>query len=561
MQANRLVVRGANDWSFLNWTGSEWAVIDWPGLDFRFTQAPASPYTDLLLPFAALGVTNPATTTLGLLALAAEGSPDGLRVWATLPRRNALNAARVVGMTEAAARAIDGLGDPTRAYALALGADRCAQEAVYSGADLDMHASAIPAGQASVLYEDGWTVSGGDLQSALIGSGDAIEYRFDIANLGVGPALNAAIVLTGDQVNLGNAAVGDHVWVKTVVLGDIAAGATRTVTVTGSVDLAAGAVRGNRVRLDSALVFDHADDAGDPLTYRRSEHAADISPPTHLKLLPGSGLAGSGAQTVNGIVHDDGAVPTITLEVKAPGDAVTSVACPGALPGGSWQCGWDSGANPANDALFQLRAQATDAYGNVSAWTGWTDVRIDTQPVTISLSSDTEAGLSDGILSSGENFFSGRLDDNREVSRIDLCATGGLSCAAAALVFDEPAAQRLYTFDDAPEAPIPFDVPQQCAIGVPLTRTFTVSESFTLANVSLGLNATLANRAALSATLRSPAGTRVALRAPGGAGGSDLDVRWDDSAAISLSADGASHNTGAPRLRQPALPGHRPECL
>jgi hypothetical protein len=277
-------VRGAANWTFLDWTGSEWAVLAWPGMGFGFTPDPTAPSTDLLLPFGALGIANPATTTLGLLALAAESSPDGFRVWATLPNRNALNSERIVGTAEALARAGDAFGNPTHAYTLALGADRCPQEDVYSGADISLLLASAPAGQASALYEDGWLVLGGSLQSAVIGSGDPIVYRFDLANRGSGPALNATIVLTGDQINLGNAAVADHIWRMNVVLGDIAVGATRTVTVTGSVDLAAGAVRGSVVRLDSALVFSHSEYAGDPLLSRSMRHTVDIDPPTHLKL-------------------------------------------------------------------------------------------------------------------------------------------------------------------------------------------------------------------------------------------------------------------------------------
>jgi subtilisin-like proprotein convertase family protein len=408
---------------------------------------------------------------------------------------------------------------------------------------VDLALSSQPAGRTSARFDDGWTKASGD-QAALIGGGDPIAYRFDIANNGSGPALNASLVLTGDQVNLGNAAVGDHLWRRTFALGDLAAGATRTVTITGAVDLAAGAARGNLVRLDAVLVFSHSEYAGEPVLSQRSEHAADISPPTHLKLLPGSGLAGRGAQSIAGIVHDAGAVPTITLEVKAPGGATTTVACPGAANDGGWVCGWDAGPNPVNASVFQLRARATDGYGNVSGWTGYTDFIVDTLPVTITLGDATQAALSDGVLSAGERVIGGRLDDNRQAARLDVCDAAGQVCEAATLTLDTPIVAGVFAYDDAPEAPISIDAAQQCGVGTPLLRAFTVPDAFAIANVTLGVNAGLPSRTGLSMTLRSPAGTLVVLHTPGGAAGANLNVRIDDSAGTPLSGDGADHELG-----------------
>jgi hypothetical protein len=267
-------------------------------------------------------------------------------------------------------------------------------------------------------------------------------------------------------------------------------------------------------------------------------------------------LAGLGIQTIRGVVHDASAVPVITLEVKAPGGGITAIACPGAGSAGGWKCDWDAGPNPANDALFQLRARAMDGYGNAGGWTGWSDMLVDTQPATLTLEAGTSAALADGILAPAESSFEGRLDDNHLAARIDICDAIGQLCEAANFALDAAPDADTLALDDAPGAPMALGATEQCLIGAPLLRTFTVSDSFVVANVTLGVNATLPARAALSVTLRSPAGTLVVLHTPGGADGHDLDVRWDDAGPSSLSADGADHVTDLPdydNVRYPVM--------
>lgn len=66
-----------------------------------------------------------------------------------------------------------------------------------------------------------------------------------------------------------------------------------------------------------------------------------------------------------------------------------------------------------------------------------------------------------------------------------------------------------------------------CA-GTPLSRTFVVGDSFTVAGVNLGLNATHTYRGDIQATLESPAGTRVVLIEPnGGDGNNNYDLLID----------------------------------
>ncbi|MCP4534885.1 MAG: hypothetical protein GY831_27135, partial [Delftia sp.] len=55
----------------------------------------ATPQTDLYLPFDTLGVTNPVTQSLGLVAFASDD--DALKLWATMPADNNLSSARAIG--------------------------------------------------------------------------------------------------------------------------------------------------------------------------------------------------------------------------------------------------------------------------------------------------------------------------------------------------------------------------------------------------------------------------------------------------------------------------------
>ena len=48
-----------------------------------------TPLTDLAIPFSTVGISNPATASLNMLAVASE--EDSLRLWATMPHRNLVN--------------------------------------------------------------------------------------------------------------------------------------------------------------------------------------------------------------------------------------------------------------------------------------------------------------------------------------------------------------------------------------------------------------------------------------------------------------------------------------
>lgn len=125
-----------------------------------------SPLTDFYLPFSLLGLTDPATTELGILAFATED--DALRIWATIPRNN-LNSGRVVARTtnSEGQRFMftqqlqwDGLPDnvcPSGVSPVESPAARARQAGttpLFSGAEVSVGLAATPNGLTLGLYED-----------------------------------------------------------------------------------------------------------------------------------------------------------------------------------------------------------------------------------------------------------------------------------------------------------------------------------------------------------------------------------------------------------------------
>lgn len=83
----------------------------------------------------------------------------------------------------------------------------------------------------------------------------------------------------------------------------------------------------------------------------------------------------------------------------------------------------------------------------------------------------------------------------------------------------------------------------------PLVREFTVSNSFSVADVDIGLLATHSYRGDLQLTLQSPAGTRVQLVTGGSPiDGDNFNVRLDDSATQTVNTDAplGNHSVFAP---------------
>lgn len=92
----------------------------------------------------------------------------------------------------------------------------------------------------------------------------------------------------------------------------------------------------------------------------------------------------------------------------------------------------------------------------------------------------------------------------------------------------------------------------------PLVRNFTVSTSYLVGDVDLGVLATHSWRGDIRITLQSPAGTRVQLvdGDTGNISGDNFNVRLDDAAASTVNTDGntANHSTSAPPYQNQFAP-------
>ena len=164
--------------------------------------------TDLYLPFAMLGIADPAASPLDLIALASE--EDALHLWATLPNTNPVNSAAACQPGSAAR---DPAFDLTQRYHWdQVGSGLCPNGSTGSGVaprygdtDLQMQLTADPAAVSYSFIQDGLA----GLQDVLLGSGappadmpvqlglpavkpvgvdDTINYTLRVRNLGADTA-------------------------------------------------------------------------------------------------------------------------------------------------------------------------------------------------------------------------------------------------------------------------------------------------------------------------------------------------------------------------------------
>lgn len=418
--------------SLRQWTGASWSVIPaWTSQYFQLDTRLSQPHTDALIPFSLLG--NP--TSLRLVALASE--EDALRIWAAMPDKNPLNSERVI--SPLAVNFVNQRFDLTQDYAwTSFGAGQCPNAGQFADADLRVSLSADPAGVTVGYLNDDFLVLApnarldanldGVVDMALpvdivplpLGAGQTVTYTLRYANEGTQVATNVQVNLTvygGLQLPGSNA----------INLGTIPAGATGTFTFTG---LVTGTERSAELR---AVVSDatHGD-----FDWLRAQHPIDRDPPTGLAIRSPSAFVRSGNTTVSGIVEDASGVREVRLEVQSfvggtPTGALTVIPCPDASPrDGEWTCAWNVTPILGVIPSFQLRAQATDLYGNVSGLTAPVTMLLDDVPPTVTLDGAVDQALADGVLTPGEFIFSGGVQDNLRASAAVICLTraAGQSC-------------------------------------------------------------------------------------------------------------------------------------
>ena len=179
-----------------------------------------------------------------------------------------------------------------------------------------------------------------------------------------------------------------------------------------------------------------------------------------------------------------------------------SLTCPNT--DGRWSCAWDA-TGAAHGDSFVVQLQATDQFGGSSGWVDWGNLIVDTQAPTLTLDLTATNVLSGSLLPDSAFVLYGEIADGAGIDQVEGCFDG--TCSSADSYLETPAWVSL---DDVPAAPIAIDHTHTCG-GNELVRTFTVTDSFSLGEASVGLQVEQTLRDQLVVQLESPAGTVVQL--------------------------------------------------
>lgn len=514
--------------------------------------------TDLALPFTLLGIGDPSSASLDLVAFASEDHQ--LRLWAVMPNSNPVNSDLVVETNLYA--------EKTQQFALSrayhwgnLGTSLCpngsqvpaiARAASSAGqpgspdSDLRMEISVEPAGTSYSFLGDNlfwlWEtffgaktadVSTGfsfiDANHPPLGDGQVITYTLQYQNQGTTTATGVKVDISAyyslhlpDGEHLHDE-YRDH---QVVSLGDLAPGEEGSVTFHGVIDLAA--TRNDYYKpcvsdfptmpeicdpllqwasIDAFVYDDTHPEGGQPLEWIWIDQQVDSIKPVFLDIQKPEVFVSPDLNELSGYAYDASSIPTLTLEIRAPGGAIRTRTCADSAPeDGRWQCPWDvtatnNGIPPSDGAQFTVRLQARDAFGQASDWVTRKFI-VDTQPPVVSLNMSTTQVLSGSLLSTGNYALHGAITDNHGVGAVEVCF--GDRCDLAPLQMTAP---NSISYDDLPTGPIAIDAGTSCSD--PLVRTFEVAQGFAIGEVRFGFIAEHSYRDDLQVELTSPEGTTV----------------------------------------------------
>jgi len=422
--------------TLLSWNGGGWTTVQ--ALDaaaFRYRPAGGTRTSDVLLPFSLLGIANPATTELGVVALAVEEGAH--RTWGAAPDQNPLNSDRVVEPLAT--------GYTANGYALtqalrwtSLGSGVAPNGGLLPGSDLHVTIAATPGGLTAGYLDSDWLdllTPGSPLDADLdgqpdvplpapaaplpLGDGSAVSYTVTIANEGDEAA-------TGIQVELSAHGALELAAPGPLAVGTIPAGDTVTFIIEGTVDTA---LNGSAAELNAVV----ADDRHGSFEWLWAHHPVDSTPPVDLAVTAPVSYVLPFTNVIGGVVADPAGVPLIDLEIRTqPGDALATLSCADATPyDGAWQCPYNFGDLDTLSGV-EVRAQATDSFGQTGPWSAWYPLAVDTTPPTVSLTTDLDLILQDGFLSRDERLWQGLLEDDYAPHSVELCLAGTCRPAGAA---------------------------------------------------------------------------------------------------------------------------------
>jgi len=407
-------------------------LYQWNGSAWQFVRAllpgeltVSGDRTDVQLAWATLG--NP--TSLGLLALATdEGS---MRIWASAPELNPLNATRA----HANAGSLPAIITAThQAYWLALGDDIIPSQNNFIDSDLRVVAQANTRsgmGQRNDAMAQWLNDLNDPITSGLLGPNQFISVTVTYINTGTQVAPNVMItpVASGAWVLQNN---------SPIALGNVAAGASSSMVISGQLS---GAGSFAQLQL---LLGDGIRGTYDALSIH---YDVDHSGPTDLSVTAPVTYVRPFTNIVAGRASDVAGTPVITLEITtlsntAPIDTQL-IRCNDALPlDGAWNCAINIGAGVGFDGV-RVRMQAEDFFGNSSAWsapvTKALSLAADNTPPNITLSAQTEDEfVNTWYGGAGANAIisaTGTVSDNVETQHLLICTYAeGDECASGNMV-------------------------------------------------------------------------------------------------------------------------------
>ncbi len=429
-----------------SWNGTAWQNDGQLDSDhYRLTIGIDGSDTDVLLPFTALGVTNPSASALSMLAVATE--EDALQLWSTMPTRNPVNSARVVNPmagesenhTFPLVRAYnwDGLGDGQCVNGRINGDGSGPTGGSFADSDLKLSLSAEPVGTTYSFINDDmawlWPILFGVEGSSFVPSelfphqdtdhpplapGQTIVYKIDYENLGTEAATGVQIVIDSwFALDLPG---------QIIDLEDIPAGDSGSIMIQGTVDINGLTPPESEWASLDAFVYDDQtpfDPANSPVTappleWMWSDHAVNGDAPHDVSIESPQEIVGAGQTIVRGLVFGSFDLPLINLEVTDESGGVQAIACPGtSQQNGRWECVWDTSGYNDGD-VFQLRAQAVDEHGQSSEWSAETTVVVDKTPPLVMV---TQPSFDEQLFGTGLHTVNGSMSDDRHIGSVYFC--------------------------------------------------------------------------------------------------------------------------------------------
>ncbi|MGB0383516.1 MAG: LamG-like jellyroll fold domain-containing protein [Ardenticatenaceae bacterium] len=400
---------------------------------------------------------------------------------------------------------------------------------------------------------------------AALGDGQTISHTLRLVNNGAIDAEGVMIALStrgritlpdGEIVNPpgppgpGGPGDGPESYTQLINLGTIPAGGERTVTVRAVTDFDFDPIHDPKwAKIIGVAYDDRGNEFKNQIELFYMDYELDSKGPRYVGIESPVAVVAPGVNTLTGIVDDRSSVPTIVLEVGLADGNTTQTTCTDAEPANAiWTCEVDLGAVVEGERIT-IRAKGIDEHGNESQWFDDSAFRVDGQAPTIALSDKSTAALNSGLIGPAETTLTGVLSDNRLVSDVEVCSTtkkGTPSCTLADVELNqESLPETLYLYDDRPSQEVAIDATNACPTQNPLVRTFPVTDTFTVANVQLGLNIEHSYRNDIEVFLRAPSGDEILLIGKA-KNANNFDLLFSDSAFSNISRDDSDHNIAAP---------------